>query len=234
MKRPEDLLRAERCAPVRQGRAPCQPHPDHRTQASAPAADREKAKARAQELLAQVRKAPDSFADLAKKNSQDPGSATNGGDLDFFARGAMVKPFEDAAFAMKKGDISDVVESDFGFHIIKLTDIKAPKQRSLRRDAGDIEADLKKQQAQRKFAETAEAFTNGVYEQADSLKPTAERLKLEIRRRANVAHASQPWRQRTAGQPQVPQRAVLARCDREESATPKPWSSPPTSWWPAV
>lgn len=148
---------------------------------SAPAADREKARAKAQELLAAARKAPDGFADLAKKNSQDPGSAASGGDLDFFARGAMVKPFEDAAFAMKKGDISDVVESEFGFHIIKLTDIKAAKQRSFEEMRADLESDLKKQQAQRKFAETAEAFTNGVYEQADNLKATADRLKLDLR-----------------------------------------------------
>ena len=148
---------------------------------SAPAADREKARAKAQELLAAARKAPDGFADLAKKNSQDPGSAASGGDLDFFARGAMVKPFEDAAFTMKKGDISDVVESEFGFHIIKLTDIKAAKQRSFEEMRADLESDLKKQQAQRKFAETAEAFTNGVYEQADNLKATADRLKLELR-----------------------------------------------------
>ena len=70
---------------------------------TAPAADKAKAKAKAEELLAQVRKAPASFAEVAKKNSQDPGSAPNGGDLDYFARGAMVKPFEDAAFAMKQG-----------------------------------------------------------------------------------------------------------------------------------
>lgn len=147
----------------------------------APAAEREKARSRAQELLAALRKAPDSFAELAKKNSQDTGSATKGGDLDFFARGAMVKPFEDAAFAMKKGDISELVESDFGYHIIKLTDIKAPKQRSFEELRASIEADLKTQQAQRKFAETAEAFTNGVYEQSDSLKPVADKLKLEVR-----------------------------------------------------
>ncbi len=147
----------------------------------APAAERQKAKARAQELLAELRKAPDSFADLAKKNSQDTGSAAKGGDLDFFARGAMVKPFEEAAFAMKKGDISELVESDFGYHIIKLADIKAPKQRSFEELRANIEADLKTQQAQRKFAETAEAFTNGVYEQSDSLKPVADKLKLEIK-----------------------------------------------------
>ena len=145
------------------------------------AADREKAKARAQDLLAEVRKAPDSFADVAKKNSQDPGSAPAGGDLDFFARGAMVKPFEDAAFALKKGDISDVVESDFGYHIIKLTDIKEPKQKTFDELRAGMESDLKAQQAKVKFAETAEAFTNGVYEQSDSLKPVADKLKLEIK-----------------------------------------------------
>ena len=153
---------------------------------TAPAADRQKAKAKAEELLAAVKKSPDTFADLARKNSQDPGSAPNGGDLDFFARGAMVKPFEDAAFSMKKGEISAVVESEFGYHIIRLTDIKTPKQRSFEEMKPELEAELKKQQAQKKFSETAEAFTNGVYEQADSLKPVAERLKLEIKTARNV------------------------------------------------
>ena len=160
--------------------------------ATAPAADRQKARARAVELLAQVRKAPDSFAEAARENSQDTGSAPNGGDLDFFARGAMVKPFEDAAYALKKGEISDVVESDFGYHIIKLTDIKAPKQRSFAEMRPEIEADLRKQQASAKFAETAEAFTNGVYEQADSLKPVADKLKLEIRTASNLTRTPAP------------------------------------------
>jgi peptidyl-prolyl cis-trans isomerase D len=158
----------------------------------APAADRLKAKARAAELLAAARKSPESFADLAKKNSQDTGSAANGGDLDFFARGAMVKPFEDAAFAIKKGDISEVVESDFGYHIIKLTDIKSPKQRSFEELRAGIEADLKTQQAQRKFAETAEIFTNGVYEQSDNLKSIADKLKLDIRTANNLTRKPAP------------------------------------------
>ena len=151
-----------------------------------PAADRAKAKEKATALLEQVRKAPDSFADVARKNSQDPGSAPSGGDLDFFGRGAMVKPFEDMAFSMKKGDISDLVESDFGFHIIKLTDIKAPKQKSFEELKSAIEADLRGQQAQRKFAEVADAFTNAVYEQSDSFKQIAEKLKLEIKTATNV------------------------------------------------
>ena len=154
--------------------------------------DRQKAKVKAEELLQIVRKSPENFAEVAKKNSQDTGSAGNGGDLDFFARGAMVKQFEDAAFAMKKGDISEVVVSDFGFHIIKLTDIKTPKQRSFEELRPSIEADLKAQQAQRKFAETAEAFTNGVYEQSDSLKPVADKLKLEVRTATNVSRNPAP------------------------------------------
>ena len=143
--------------------------------------DRQKAKARATELLTLVKKSPDSFADVARKNSQDTGSAPSGGDLDFFARNAMVKPFSDAAFSLMKGDISDVVESEFGYHIIKLTDIKSPKQRSFEEMKAELEADVKKQQAQKKFSETAEAFTNGVYEQSDSLKPIADKLKLEVK-----------------------------------------------------
>jgi peptidyl-prolyl cis-trans isomerase D len=152
----------------------------------APAAERDKSKARAQELLAEVRKNPAQFSDIAKKNSQDPGSAEVGGDLDFFARGAMVKPFEDAAFAMKKGDVSDLVESDFGYHIIQLTDVKSPKQRSFEELRAGIEADLKTQQAQRRFSEAAESFTNTVYEQSDSLKPAADKLKLEVRTASGV------------------------------------------------
>lgn len=147
----------------------------------ASAEEKAKAKAKAEDLLAQARKKPDAFADLARKNSQDPGSAPQGGDLDFFARGAMTKPFEDAAFALKKGEISGLVETEFGFHIIRLTDLKVPKQRTFEEMRPQIEADLKKQQAQRKYAELAETFTNGVYEQSDSLKPMADKLKLEIR-----------------------------------------------------
>lgn len=158
----------------------------------APAADRDQAKARAQELLAQVRKSPASFAEVAKKSSQDSGSAPAGGDLNFFGRGAMVKPFEDAVFAIKKGEISDVVESDFGYHIILLTDIKTPRQPSFEELRPSLEAELKQQQAQRKFAEVAEAFTNSVYEQPDSLKPVADSLKLKIQTAEGVTRVPGP------------------------------------------
>ncbi len=153
--------------------------------AAAPAV-REKAKAKAEELLAAVKKTPASFADLARKNSQDTGSAAAGGDLDFFVRDAMVKPFADAVFSMKKGDISEVVESEFGYHIIRLTDIKVPKQKTFEEVKATLEPELKLQLAQKKFAETAEAFSNAVYEQSDSLRPIAERLKLEVKTASKV------------------------------------------------
>ncbi len=148
--------------------------------------ERDKALAKAKELLQLVKQKPESFAEVARKNSQDPGSAANGGDLDFFARGAMVKPFEEAAFALKKGEISDVVTSDFGFHIIKVTDIKMPKQKSFDELRASLEDELKNQQARAKFAEAAEVFTNLVYEQSDSLKPVAQKLKLEIQTANNI------------------------------------------------
>lgn len=142
---------------------------------------KDKAKAKAEELLAQISKTPAAFADLAKKNSDDPGSASKGGDLGFFGRGMMVKPFEDSAFALKEGEISGVIESDFGFHIIKLTGIHAAKEKPLAEVRGEIEAELKKTAASRKFAEAAEAFSNTVYEQSDSLAPVAEKFKLTIK-----------------------------------------------------
>ena len=152
----------------------------------APQAERDKIKAHAAQLLADVRKNPGSFASVARKESQDPGSAAQGGDLNFFARGAMVKPFEDAAFSMKKGDISDVITTDFGYHILQLTDIKTQRQRSFEEVRPELEAQFRQQEAQKRFAEVAETFTNTVYEQADSLKPVADKLKLPLRTATNV------------------------------------------------
>ena len=137
----------------------------------------EKAKA----LLARVKADPTQFAQLAKENSKDPGSAQNGGDLGFFGPGAMVQAFNDAVFAMKKGDISDIVRTDFGLHIIQLTDVKSAEIKPYEAMRASILDDLRGSQAARKFAEVAESFSNVVYEQADSLDPAAKRLGLTIK-----------------------------------------------------
>jgi peptidyl-prolyl cis-trans isomerase D len=154
--------------------------------------DKAAAKAKAEDLLAQVRKDPSKFAKLAKENSQDPGSAEHGGDLGFFGRGMMVKPFEDTVYQLKQDQISNLVQSDFGYHIIQLTGIKPGSVKSLDEVKGDIAADIKKQKAAKKFAELAEIFTNTVYEQADSLKPVADKLKLKIETAANLTRQPNP------------------------------------------
>ncbi|WP_410498903.1 SurA N-terminal domain-containing protein [Chitinibacter sp. S2-10] len=148
----------------------------------------EKAKVRAQalQILAEVKKNPAQFAALAKTKSQDPGSAANGGDLGFFAKGAMVKPFEDAAFKLIKGQISDLVETDFGFHILKLDDIKGATFAEVK---PQIEEKLKLEKALAAFQSQSEKFNELVYQQADSLKPVANELKLKINQSGWVTRA---------------------------------------------
>ena len=147
---------------------------------NASSAERATGKAKGEQILSQVRKSPASFAELAKKNSDDPGSASKGGDVGYFSRGMMVKAFDDVVFRLKLNEMSDLVESDFGYHVVRLTGIKPGKTRSLEEARPEIERELKKQRAGRKFAESAESFSNLVYEQSDSLKPTAEKFGLTI------------------------------------------------------
>jgi peptidyl-prolyl cis-trans isomerase D len=158
-----------------------------------------KAKAKAEKLLAQVHAAPSDFSKIAKENSDDAGSGERGGDLDFFSRGMMVKPFEDTAFALKKDQVSELVRSDFGFHIIKLTDVKPAAIKPLSEVHDEIAAEIKKQMSAKKYAESAELFTNTAYEQSDSLKPLSDKFKLKIetasgvqRQPANATDQSSP------------------------------------------
>ncbi len=143
---------------------------------------------------------PGDFAKIAKEQSKDPGSAAQGGDLGFFGKGMMVKPFEDVAFSLKQGEISGVVETDFGYHIIRVTEIKPAEAKPLAEVRAEIERELRTQQAQKRFAEAAEQFTNLTYEQADSLKPAADKLGLKIATQDNVTRAGIPPR---PNQPQV-------------------------------
>lgn len=141
--------------------------------------DKETAKAKALDILAQVKKNPKSFEELAIKYSQDTGSATKGGDLGSFGRGAMVKPFEDAVFSMKVNQISDLVESEFGYHIIKLNGVTG-QATSFDQMKPQIKAELIFQKAQAKYAELSEDFSNMVYEQSASLEPVAKKYNLQL------------------------------------------------------
>lgn len=153
---------------------------------------KQKAKARAEALLAEARKSPASFADLAKKNSADAGSAAQGGDLDFSGRGGMVaKPLEDAVFAMKVGEIGELVTSEFGYHIVKLEAVRGGEKKPFESVRGEIDDEIRKQLAARRWAEAAEQFTNTVYEQSDSLQPVIDKLKLD-KRTASVRRQPAP------------------------------------------
>lgn len=145
----------------------------------APAQVKAQARDKARALLAAISKDRGSFAAVAKKESQDPGSASQGGELDWFSRGAMTKPFEDAAFGLKKGEISDVVASDFGFHIIEVLDIRGGTARSFESVRAELLEEVKQQLAQTRFAAVADQFTDAV-DQEDGLKAVAERFKLPL------------------------------------------------------
>jgi peptidyl-prolyl cis-trans isomerase D len=154
------------------------------------------AKAKAEKLLAEVRKTPGDFAKLAKENSDDPGSKERGGDLDFFGKGMMVKPFDDAVEKLKVNEISDVVQTDYGYHIIMLTAIKPAEVKAFDDVKSDIVNELKKQRATKKLSELRETFTNTVYEQADSLQPVVDKLadktKLKIETATGVTRKPDP------------------------------------------
>lgn len=143
-------------------------------------ADKAAAEKKAAAIAAQVRANPASFAGVAKAESQDPGSAREGGALGSFGRGSMVKPFEDAVFAAKAGDIVGPVRTDFGWHVIRVTGVKPATQRPFDEVKGQIEAELKRARAQEKFQAAADQFQNLVYEQADSLAGVAKALDLAV------------------------------------------------------
>jgi peptidyl-prolyl cis-trans isomerase D len=142
--------------------------------------DKEKtaAKEKAAGILAELKKNPKQFAELAKKYSQDP-SGANGGDLGTFGRGAMVKPFDDAVFSMKVNQISDLVESEFGYHIIRLDGIVG-QNATFDSMKLQIKGELSWQKAQAKYAELADDFSNTVYEQSGSLKPAVDKFGLQL------------------------------------------------------
>jgi peptidyl-prolyl cis-trans isomerase D len=164
--------------------------------AAAPQAEQDAAKAKAELLLQQAKNNPAGFDDLARKNSQDTGSAANGGDLGYFGRGMMVKPFDDVAFALKAGEISGLVKSDFGYHIIKLIAVKPSRAMPFDEARAGIVTKLRQQKASDMFAEMAEKFSNAVYEQSDTLKPAADLVGAKIERSGWLSKgtaAGEPW-----------------------------------------
>ncbi len=157
--------------------------------ATASAEEKAKAKAQAEDLFNQVKANPKKFGELAARFSKDPGSAEKGGNLGFFGRGLMVKAFDEAAFSMKVGDVAGPVETQYGYHIIRLDAIKAMQSTPLEAVKAQIEAELRKPKVARAFAEAADNFNNLVYEQYDSLQPATDALKLTLQKSDWVSRA---------------------------------------------
>jgi len=147
--------------------------------AAAGAEAKQKARARAEEIYKPLQKNPAGFAEAAKKHSQDTGSAARGGDLGRISRGTMkdAPEFEEAAFKLKPGEISPPVETKHGYHIIQLTALQPAQTKPFEEVRAQIEGELRKQLAARRFAELADQFKNVVYEQSESLKPAADLVK---------------------------------------------------------
>ncbi len=139
------------------------------------------AKRKVEDILAQVTQDPDKFAELAKEFSDDSGSAKSGGELGFLGKGVLVKEFEDVLFQMEPNEIRGPVETAFGFHIIKLSEIKPAQVAPVEEVEDSIEEMLKRQKITSRFGEIAEEFSNIVYEQSDSLLPAADRFNLTVK-----------------------------------------------------
>jgi len=138
--------------------------------------DTAKARAEAEKVLAQARKGMD-FAELAKKNSKDSNSAKKGGDLGFFTRQKMVREFADAAFALKPGEISDVVQTEHGLHVIKVEEVRPERVESFEEARGPIEESLKKEKARDHAFRKARDLADLAYAQRD-IKKAAQSLDL--------------------------------------------------------
>ena len=120
------------------------------------------------------------FAELAKKHSQDPGSAVKGGDLDWVALGEMVKPFEQTLFKMEKGSVSEVVETQFGFHIIKLVDVRSETIIPLGVKRYEFEDEMNADSVASMFYDLSERLASTAYENPDSLDIVVEDLGLKL------------------------------------------------------
>ncbi|SFU80376.1 peptidyl-prolyl cis-trans isomerase D [Nitrosomonas eutropha] len=167
-------------------------------------------KAKAEQILEQVKQDPDEFPELAKELSEDPGSAKVGGDLGFFARGLMVKAFEDAAFEMQPGEIRGLVETPFGFHIIRLAAVKDVDVAKFDEVKEGIRQTLQRQKAADRFGELSEDFSNIVYEQSDTLQPVAQMFNLPVQQ--------SDWIDRNSKEPSVVANERMLQAIFSESA----------------
>ncbi len=138
------------------------------------------AQAQAQSLAQQITADPSLFEALAREQSQDPGSAAQGGDLGWIVKDTLVPEVEAAVFELSRDRISGAVESPFGFHVLKVTDIQAPTTKPLEDVREELVAAITQQMAASRFADLATELTSAVYEQREALAPIAQQLGLTL------------------------------------------------------
>ncbi|MCK9529753.1 MAG: SurA N-terminal domain-containing protein [Gammaproteobacteria bacterium] len=146
----------------------------------------EAARKKAEDTLAQIRAGKD-FAELARAQSEDPGSAKQGGDLGFFGRGVMDPAFEQAVFGLAKGAVSEPVRSSFGFHVIQLEDVRGGEVKPFTAVRDSIQTRLRQEQARQRFYEAADQLANLTYEHPDELQTVAEELHLPLQQSAYLS-----------------------------------------------
>ncbi len=207
----------------------------------APEEEVAEARARAEALLEEIRGGAD-FAELARRHSQDPGSARQGGDLGFFGPGVMDPAFERAVFALKEpGEVAGPVRTPFGFHLVQLVEVRPGETRPFEAVREEIAQRLRREKAARRFFDLSEQLANLSFENPGSLEPAAEALGLEIReagpftREAGEGIAARPEVRRAAFDPEVleggnnsdpvelaPDHWVVLRVKEHRPAAPRP------------
>lgn len=133
----------------------------------------DEAKAKIDEIAARVKGGED-FAAVAKEVSQDPGSANEGGDLGFAGPGVYDPAFEEALYALKEGEVSAPVRSEFGWHIIKLLGVQSPEVPSLESMRPELVRELKAQQVEQRFVEVSKQLEDSAFEASDLAQPAQE------------------------------------------------------------
>ena len=151
----------------------------------------EEARARAEDLRSRIL-AGEAFEGLAREFSDDPGSAESGGDLGFGGRGIWVPPFEQAAFSLGVGELSEPVRSDFGFHLIRVEDIRESRTRAFDEVREEIEFEYRTEQAEQLYFEQVERLSNLAFEQPDNLDDAAYELGLTVEESGHVSRRGEP------------------------------------------
>jgi len=160
--------------------------------ANASAADKKAAEAKAKKLAAEAQAPGADFAALARASSDDTGSKTNGGDLGWLAKGGMPGAFDDTAFAMKAGEVRGPVKTDFGWHVIKVNDVRAAVQRPFEEVRAELEKEAQEGSRERAFNELTGKLVDAAYKTPTSLEPAAKALGLPLQTTPAFSRAGGP------------------------------------------